>query len=345
MISKMIKLSFLICLVIFIFPGNEKCYPSEIDTDGDIIPDNLDNCPQKENINQIDSDADQVGDACDNCAFVPNFGQSDCDYDEIGDFCDDESSCKIDGMVYVQEGWFWRGSCNQMTYPPCYAGAPGLTNEIVTDIEDETPISQLYIDAFYINTFEVTAKEYKNCVDAGKCEIPVCIWHEDGEISNLETPGHEDHPMNCVTWFQAQDYCEFTGKRLPTEAEWEKAARGTDGREYPWGNDEPICEYNYGCSDETCPIGKYPAGISPYGVLDMAGNVWELIADWYNEDYYSYAPEYNPQGPEYSLYKFKVARGGGWESGSSAKRVAERGVSRTTELSYLTVGFRCVVSR
>jgi formylglycine-generating enzyme required for sulfatase activity len=175
-------------------------------------------------------------------------------------------------MVYVPEGEFLMGSPS------------GQGND------DEHPQHTVYLDAFWIDQTEVTNAQYRKCLEAGVCRKPVC-W----DNSDYNAP---DQPVVCVSWGDARTYCEWAGVRLPSEAEWEKAARGTDGRVYPWGNEAPICERaNYAvCVGKAASAGSYPAGVSPYGALDMAGNVWEWVADWYAGNYYSRSPARNPQG-------------------------------------------------
>ncbi|MGH2619751.1 MAG: formylglycine-generating enzyme family protein, partial [Anaerolineales bacterium] len=152
----------------------------------------------------------------------------------------------------------------------------------------ERPVHTVTLDAFWIDRTEVTNAMYEMCVNAGACESPGrtesysrSSYHGDSQFAN--------YPVIFVSWYDAKASCEWAGRRLPTEAEWEKAARGKDGRTFPWGNASPdanLLNFDLDVGDTT-ETGEYPAGASPYGALDMAGNVWEWVNDWYEETYYS----------------------------------------------------------
>jgi formylglycine-generating enzyme required for sulfatase activity len=203
-------------------------------------------------------------------------------------------------MVCVPAGEFLMGSTDDDPYAE----------------DDEKPQHAVYLDAFWIDKYEVTNAQYRACVKAGACEEP-----RPCDIDDYNAP---EQPVVCVSWDDAQDYAAWAGGRLPTEAEWEKAARGTDGRIYPWGNSPPDCnKANYGdCAGKTLPVGSHPDGASPYGALDMAGNVWEWVADWYDPDYYSQSPGRSPQGPESG--DFRVLRGGAFRNDLRGVRCAVR---------------------
>ena len=182
----------------------------------------------------------------------------------------------------------------------------------------------------------MTNAQYALCVSAGGCTAP--------NDSRWQDSDYRDHPVTHVDWNQARAYCAWAGVRLPTEAEWEKAARGTDGRIYPWGNSAPDDRFaNYGnIIDGTTPVGNYPEGASPYGALDMAGNVWEWVNDWYDSDYYSQSPSENPQGP--ATGESRVLRGGAWVYDDDSVRSAYR-YNYNPDSWYFDLGFRCVRSQ
>ena len=205
---------------------------------------------------------------------------------------------------------------------------------------DEEPFHEVYLDAFSIDVTEVEAADYDDCVQVDGC-TPLGT---DGACNGAMS-GRRDHPVNCVSWYQAEAYCVWAGRRLPTEAEWEKAARGTDGRLHPWGDQPPDCSLavmddgGWGCgTQETWPVGSLPAGQSPYGALDMAGNVWEWVSDRYSADYYSTSPAENPTGP--TTGSERVFRGGSWLNDGGGLRASGRGWDLPS-YSADGLGFRC----
>jgi eukaryotic-like serine/threonine-protein kinase len=210
----------------------------------------------------------------------------------------------------------------------------------------EKPLHMVTLDAFWIDKTEITNAMYGECELAGGCK-PASQPYSKKHNLYTSSIQFSDYPVIFVDWYASQAYCKWAGGRLPTEAEWEKAARGTDGRKFPWGNTIPTCKLanywsgNRGCLGDTTPVGSYPAGASPYGALDMGGNVWEWVADWYDEDYYLSSPFSNPRGP--ILGFSRTLRGGsfgdveGYLSTSVRLRYAP-----SFSLNY--VGFRCVRS-
>jgi formylglycine-generating enzyme required for sulfatase activity len=204
---------------------------------------------------------------------------------------------------------------------------------------DEKPQHTVYLDAYWIDKTEVTAAQYQRCVDSGVCSAP-----KAGALCTYGANDKSDHPVNCVDWSQAAAYCQWAGRRLPTEAEWEKAARGVDGRIYPWGDQSPdaaLANFNEKVGRTTTPVGSYPAGVSHYGALDMAGNVWEWTADWFYDTYYAKSPHENPTGPGPGFER--VLRGGAWFNSANFVRAAYRG-RNTPDSRNDYVGFRCARS-
>lgn len=228
------------------------------------------------------------------------------------------------GMVHVPEGKFWRGADD---------GDP-----------DEKPVREIFLSEFWIDTYEVTVDQYRACVKAGICSAPASSGC--GDEYNNWTQNRGDHPVNCVSWTQSDQYCRWAGKRLPTEAQWEKAARGTEGWTYPWGEAKPTCDYavmddgGLGCGlGTTWPVGSKAKGKSPYGAYDMSGNVWEWVADWYSSDGYQSALERDPEGPKSGSRR--VFRGGSFNYYVvSGLRAALRGRGVPAYVYYF-LGFRC----
>jgi eukaryotic-like serine/threonine-protein kinase len=244
--------------------------------------------------------------------------------------------------VFIPAGEFLMGS-NPDPDPQKFWGA-------------EAPQHPVYLKEYWIYQTEVTNVMYRACVDAQACPQPLKLSSRT-RPDYFTNPLYDDYPVIYVTQPAASTYCRWIGGRLPTEAEWEKAARGTDGRLYPWGNHEiqnnlaNFCDV--GCphslvhlveSDfddgyrDTAPVGSFPAGVSPYGLLDMAGNVLEWVSDWHDSSYYAVSPYENPRGPNTGTkHPF---RGGSWFTGRAGLRAAARasgGIDYATD----TIGFRC----
>ena len=202
---------------------------------------------------------------------------------------------------------------------------------------DEKPVHTVYLDAFYIDKYEVTNAQYKKFIDATEYKAPY-YWND----SRFNAP---NNPVVGVTWYDAKAYADWAGKRLPTEAEWEKSARGgLVGKKYPWGDTLTHDDANYsgtGGKDiwtYTSPVGSFkPNG---YGLYDMVGNVWEWCADWYDANYYAISPKSNPTGP--SSGSWAVLRGGSWSDYGHYLRVAYRYFSYAPTNDNYDVGFRCV---
>jgi formylglycine-generating enzyme required for sulfatase activity len=202
--------------------------------------------------------------------------------------------------------------------------------------DDEKPVHRVHLDSFYIDKFEVTNGKFAKFIDAIKGEPP---WGFDDK----DTPvAHADQPVRWVTWLDATAYCQWTGKRLPTEAEWEKAARSADGRLYPWGDEPPTLAHAvFGQkegSESLPPFSNRDKGKSPYGAQDMAGSLYEWVADWYDDEYYAKTPSQNPRGPSEGTQK--VQRGGSYTNNPYRLRATFRTKDNPTE-AHPNVGFRC----
>jgi formylglycine-generating enzyme required for sulfatase activity len=207
--------------------------------------------------------------------------------------------------------------------------------------DDEMPVHKVGLDAFWIDQTEVTNVMYAKCVADGACEEPTSKksrTHSD----YYDNPEFENYPVIYVEWNMAKAYCEWADRRLPTEAEWEKAARGDDGRTYPWGNESPnenLLNFAENIGDTT-EVGAYPNGGSVYGALDMAGNVWEWVGSLYQP--YPYDPEDGRE--ELDTKRGIVYRGGSWLASDDVTRSANRADFGPTGYSLNDIGFRCAAS-
>lgn len=206
---------------------------------------------------------------------------------------------------------------------------------------NEKPLREMYIDSFYMDVYEVTNKLYQTCVEAGSCVPPALKGSFLRDGMYYSNPTFDNFPVIYVNWEMAKSYCEWRGARLPTEAEWEKAARGREGNTYPWGYSYINCNGNISCAFETTQIGTYPKDISKYGIYDMAGNVQEWVADWYSETYYQDSPLSNPPGP--SSGESRVLRGSAWNLDDYSARTSFR-LAENPIVTYHYVGFRCARS-
>ncbi|HEX7229773.1 MAG TPA: SUMF1/EgtB/PvdO family nonheme iron enzyme, partial [Candidatus Binatia bacterium] len=215
-------------------------------------------------------------------------------------------------MVSVAAGAFWMGSED---------GDP-----------DEKPRRRVYLDAFRIDKYEVTNVLYRQFMEATGHRAPE-FWTN----SSVNAP---KQPVVGVSWHDASVFCRWAGKRLPTEAEWEKAARGTDGRKYPWGEQWDSSRANSAEArlGKPAAVGSFATGMSPYGVDDMTGNVWEWVADWYDANYYRTAPNRNPKGPESG--ENRVVRGGSWVYFADSLRTSVRS-GWSPMNTNMSIGFRC----
>jgi len=240
--------------------------------------------------------------------------------------------------------------------------------------ENEKPSHNVMLDSFCIDLYEVTAKDYKACSDAGKCRrAPTdVVWPKISAadkkayspLCTIADAEKQDHPINCVTWDMASTFCKAADKRLPSEAEWEYATRGPDGRVYPWGDEEPTAAHLNACGTEclawakaqkvahqfpgalyqaddgyptTAPVGKFAAGRSRFGPFDAVGNVWEWVSDW--EGKYSAEDQKNPTGP--ATGERKVIRGGAWNGSFPSWLHPSFRYAQDPKAQSHGIGFRC----
>ena len=249
-------------------------------------------------------------------------------------------------MVYVPAGTFVMGSDAEETdaaLSTCQAYREDCTADLFSD---ERPAHTVVLEGFWLDQTEVSNAQYQRCVDEGACEPSTCA-----SDTTFNAP---EQPVVCVSWLQAEAYCTWAGGRLPTEAEWEYAARGAAGASYPWGEVFDGSRLNYcdatceleqsdpGSNDgfaQTAPVGKFPAGASWCSALDMAGNAWEWTADWYAP--YPAERQSDPTGPETG--RQRVTRGGGWDTNPAFLRATTRNWGLSDSSSNVT-GFRCVLS-
>ena len=229
-------------------------------------------------------------------------------------------TAKADGMVeiYVPSGEFLMGA-NESSFPASY------------------PEHRVYLDAFWIDKTEVSNSMYDRCVQAGGCHYN---YARPGYNPNYNNPLYANYPVTYVTWQDAYNYCQWAGRRLPTEAEWEKAARGTSAQYYPWGDalpDPSILNFDNNIRT-TVSVDRYPRGASPYGVLNMEGNVREWVADWFNPAYYENSPYRNPKGPSHG--NTRSLRGGSYVDNARQVLVFVRFRHNPTSAGA-NRGFRC----
>lgn len=352
------------------------------DTDGDTYPDAEDVCPNVADPAQADRDGDGVGDLCDNCLEVQNEDQADSDGDGDGDACDDDVDQDGDGFSGAAgdcnpgDGDVYPGApercnevdddCNGFIDDGCpsdlrsetvrFEGGPSLMGSLDADAGeclddprsdencDEVPQREYTLQGFSIDIHEVTNAQYRACMAAERCSPPVV---EDF----IEDPAFDDHPVVWVNQVQGSAYCAWAGGHLPTEAQWERAARG-DGplqnRRYPWGDALPAdcMQANVNnCSEGTSSVRQAAGDVTANGVFGFAGNVHEIVDGWYDPVYYRRAPMMNPAGPDRpTMGNYIPVRGGSYRSSAGFSTITYRGFRQllTNRDERRDIGFRCV---
>lgn len=231
----------------------------------------------------------------------------------------------VDGMpmVFISGGEFLMGA--------------GESDVDAGDVEK--PAHEVYLSGFWIDQTEVTNAMYEQCVAASECNPPANSFSRTRD-QYFREPTFDDYPVVYVSWEDAKAYCAWAGRRLPSEAEWEKAARGSDERKFPWGDSAPgVRLANFGeVLGDTSQVGSFPAGASPFGLLDMAGNVAEWVADWFEAEFYTVSPYRDPAGPQSG--DFRMIRGGSWFNPARGLRTTSR-LWNYPDLKSDTIGFRC----
>ncbi len=283
----------------------------------------------------MDSDSDLWYDGCD--AYITIDGPD----------CDDGNSTIYPGAIELCDGIDnqcpgdpLHGTVDMGCMAPVPSGCFDMGDAFSEGDANELPVHNVCITSdFYMDVHEVTNAEYELCVTAGACTVP-------GGTSSLTrtdyygNPTYDNYPVIYVSWNQASAYCSWAGKRLPTEAEWEYAARGgLSGLRYPWGDTASACvDANYSsCIGDTSAAESYPA--NGYGLYDVGGNVYEWVNDWYQSDYYISSPTNDPPGPASGTYR--VVRGGVFDAGAGILRVAERNDNASPVAQVYSLGIRC----
>jgi formylglycine-generating enzyme required for sulfatase activity len=260
-------------------------------------------------------------------------------------------------MRLVPAGPFTMGGSAAVAYAACQKFYNEFSDTYCqyNSFTDEEPVHTVNLESFYMDKYEVSNAAWRECVSSGTCQPPDNTT-SDTRSSYYGDSKYDNYPVIYVNWNQAVTYCEWRGARLPTEAEWEKAARGTDGRTYPWGEGIDGNRANYWegnwedncCVEDTTAVGSYASDASPYGQFDMAGNVMEWVADWYSNTFYQSSPSSNPLGPDSSQYSGigdsrRVVRGGSWLSGDYDVHSSNR-LSMIPVFTRSDLGLRCVRS-